>query len=103
MVEEASLECRLRKIDKTRNYLLEEIKHNDLISEKYKKTCKYLIYVENLFILSSTNTGCVLVSAFASLVCVPVSIKSSAVGINICAVTVGIKNKVNYKEEAEKT
>ena len=32
MVEEASLEFRLRKIDETRNYLLNEIKHNDLLS-----------------------------------------------------------------------
>ena len=31
MIEEASLEFRLRKNDETRNYLLEEIKHNDLI------------------------------------------------------------------------
>ena len=29
MVQKASLEFRLRKIDKTRNYLLDEIKHND--------------------------------------------------------------------------
>ena len=27
-----SLEFRLRKIDETRNYLLDEIKHNDLLS-----------------------------------------------------------------------
>ena len=40
MVEEASLEFRLRKVDETRSYLLDEIKHNDLISEKYKKTLK---------------------------------------------------------------
>ena len=39
MVEEASLELRLKKIDVTRNYLLNEIKHIDLMSEKYKKTC----------------------------------------------------------------
>ena len=43
--EEASLEFRLRNIDEKRNYPLEEIKHNDLMSEKYKKTCKYLNYV----------------------------------------------------------
>ena len=36
MTEEESLEFRLRKIDETINYLLDEIKHNDLISEKYK-------------------------------------------------------------------
>ena len=46
MVEEASLEFRLRNIDKTRNYLLDEIKHNDLMSEKYKKTCKYVTYLK---------------------------------------------------------
>ena len=33
MVKEASLEFRLRKIDETRKYLLDEIKHNDLLSE----------------------------------------------------------------------
>ena len=45
MVEEISLEFRLRKTDQTRNYLLEEIKHNELMREKYKKTFKYLNYV----------------------------------------------------------
>ena len=39
MTEEASLEFRLRKNNETRNNLLEEIKSNDLISEKYKNTC----------------------------------------------------------------
>ena len=48
------------------------------MSEKYKKTCKYLNYVENLLILVSTFTGCVSISAFASLVCAPVCIISPA-------------------------
>ena len=30
----SSLEFRLTKIDETRNYFLEEINHNDLVSEK---------------------------------------------------------------------
>ena len=34
MVEELSLELRLIKIDEIRNYLLDEINHNDLMSEK---------------------------------------------------------------------
>ena len=34
MVEEGSLEFRLKKLGETRNYLLEEIKHNDVISEE---------------------------------------------------------------------
>ena len=70
-----------KKIDETKNYLLEEINHNDSMNEKYQKTCKYLNYVEHLLILVSTVTGCVWISAFASLVCVPVDITNSAVGI----------------------
>ena len=34
MAKEASLEFTLRKIDETKKYLPDEIKHNDLISEK---------------------------------------------------------------------
>ena len=68
MAEGESLEFRLWIINETKNYLLDEIKHNDLLSEKYKKTFKYLNYVEKLLILSSTITGCVSFSAFTSLV-----------------------------------
>ena len=55
------------------------------MSEKYKKTCKYLNYVANLLILSSIITGCVSISTFASLVDINVDITSSSVGINIYA------------------
>ena len=44
-----------------------------------------------MLILISKVTGCVSVSAFASLVCVPVGISSSAVGWKICAITAEIK------------
>ena len=64
--------------------------------------CKYLNYVEHLLCLASAVTGCVSISAFASLVCV--RIESSAVGINISAFTAGIKKyksiikkKMHYK------
>ena len=52
-----------------------------------------------MLILSSTITGCVSISAFVSLVCVPVGITSSAVAINICAVTAGIEK---YKSIIQK-
>ena len=35
MTVETSLEFRLTKIDETKNYLVEEMKHDYLISEKY--------------------------------------------------------------------
>ena len=61
------------------------------MSEKYNNTCKYLNYVEHLLILLSTVTGCVSISAYASLVCVPIGITNSVVGTNICAITAVIK------------
>ena len=79
MEEEASLVFRLRKVHEIRNYLLDKIKHNDLMSEKYKKTCKYLNCVEHLLILASTVAACVLISAFASLVHATIGITSSAI------------------------
>ena len=66
--------------------------HNHLMSEKYKKKCKNLNYVEHLLILiSKLLVGFVLIATFASLVCVPVSITSSEVGIKNCEITAGIK------------
>ena len=44
-----------------------------------------------MLILSSTVTGCVSISAFPSLVCVPVGNLSFAIGIEICTITTGIK------------
>ena len=61
------------------------------MSEKSERTIKYLDYVDHLLILVSTIASCISISAFALLVCVPIGITSSAVGINICAITVGIK------------
>ena len=77
----SGFELRFKKKDETRNYLLDEIKHNGLMSKKYKKTCSYLNHVEQLLFLVSTITGSVSISASALLVWVPVGIMSSAVGI----------------------
>ena len=61
------------------------------MNQKYKKTFGYLNYVEHLSFLVSTITRCVSITAVASLVCVPVGITSSAIGIKICAITAVIK------------
>ena len=102
MVEEASLKFRLRKINERRSYLLEEIKHSNWTSEKYKKTCKCLNYAENLLILASEVIGCNSISAFASLVCVPLGFTSSAVGLNICTIIAGIKKYKSIIKEKKK-
>ena len=62
------------------------------MSKKHKKVCRVSNYIEHLLILVSTVTGCVSISAFASLVRIPIRIASSAIGLKICTITVGIKN-----------
>ena len=44
-----------------------------------------------MLILVSTVTGFILISPFASLVCVLVAITRSAVGLKICGITAGFK------------
>ena len=78
MTNMSYLEFRISKIDEARNYLLEETKHNNIMSEKYKMTCNYLNYIDHLLILVSTSTGCVSISAFSLLVCVLIGITNSA-------------------------
>ena len=69
----------------------------------YKKTCKHLNYVEHLLILASTIAGCISVSAFASLVCVPIGISSFVLGLSIFAIIAGIKKyKSITKKKKEK-
>ena len=75
MVEEnISQEFKLKNINET-NYFLEEIKQNELVSRKHKKVCKTLNYTEHVLILAFTITGCISISAFASLIGIPIGIR----------------------------
>ena len=69
------------------------------MSKKHKKVCKVLNYIDHLVIVISTITRCVSISAFASLVGIPIGITRSATGLKICAITAGIKN---YKSIVKK-
>ena len=66
--ENISQEFRLKHIDETRNYFLEEIKQNELMSKERKKVFTTLNYIEHFLILATTITGCISISAFASLI-----------------------------------
>ena len=90
---------RLKKIDEARNCLVEKIERNELVSKKHKKVCTTLNHIEHLLILDSAVTGCVSISAFASLFGIPGGIASSAVGLKICAITAVVKK---YKSIIEK-
>ena len=89
--ENISQQFRLKHIDETRNYLIEETNPNELMSKKQKKVSTTLNYIENFLILGSTITGCVSIFAFASLVGIPIGNTNSAIGLKICAITAGIK------------
>ena len=55
--ENISQEFRLKNIDKTRKYLIEEINQSKLIRKKHKKVCTTLNWIEHFLILVSTITG----------------------------------------------
>ena len=60
----------------------------------------------NFLVSVSTITGCVSISASASLVGIPIGIRSSAAGLNICVITATIKKyksiiKKNKKKHDE--
>ena len=87
-----SQEFRLKNINETRNYLLEEIKQNELSSKKHKMVCTTLNYIGHFLILASTISECISTSAFASLIGILKGITSSAIGLKSCAISAGIKS-----------
>ena len=96
-------EFKLKEMDKTRNYFMEEIKQNELISKKHKKLCKILKYTEHLLILAATVSECVSVSALASLIGIPIGIASFATTINITIIIAQIKKHKSIAKKKEKT
>ena len=63
--ENCCWEFRLKNIDEVRNYVLEEIDQNELMSKKEKKISKTLNYIESFLILAAAINGCISFSGFA--------------------------------------
>ena len=61
------------------------------MSKKHKKVCRVLNCNDYSLITISTITGFVSISAFASLVGIPIGIGSSTIGLKICVITARIK------------
>ena len=61
------------------------------MSKKHKKVSMTLNYIEHFLILASSVTGCISISAFASLLGIFIGISSSAIGLKRFAITAGIK------------
>ena len=56
-----------------------------------KNVCATLNYIKHFLILAPTITGCILISAFPSLIGISMGITSSAIRLKTCAITAGIK------------
>ena len=100
--ENTSQKFRLKNINETRNYLVEEINQNELKSKKHKKIYRVLNYTEHLLILISAVTGSISISAFVSLVGILVGITRSAIGLKICVITAGIKKYKSITKKKKK-
>ena len=55
------------------------------------KVCTNLDYIEKFLLSASAVTRCISISAFTSLLGIPIRITSYAIGLKICAITAGIK------------
>ena len=67
-----------------------------------KRFCTTLNYIEHILSLASTITGCVFISAFASLIGIPIGITSYAIRLRICAITAGIKKYKSINKKKKK-
>ena len=86
-----SQEFRLKNIDETKIYFLEEIKQNGLMSRSHKKVCTALNYIEHFLTLSITIIRCISIFAFTHLIGISIGITSSAIELKICTKAAGIK------------
>ena len=68
------------------------------MSKKHKKVCRVSNYIDHSLIAISTIIGCVSIADFSSLVSIPIGITSSAIGLKICVITAGIKEKRKEKK-----
>ena len=98
-----SQEFRLKKTDERRSYFLGEIEQNELISNKHKKVCTTLNYIEYFIILASTITGMYFNFCFCFFAWCSYWNYDSAIGLKICPRTKGIKrNKSIIKKKKKK-
>ena len=98
-----SQDFKLINIDETRNYFCKETDQNELMSNEHIRVCMTMNYIEHFLILGSTVIGCISISAFASLVGIPIAITNSATGLKPCAITAEIKKYksiINKKERS---
>ena len=61
------------------------------MGKKHKNVCTMLNYVKYIVSLASTIAGCISISAFASLISIPIGVTNSARRLKICAIATIVK------------
>ena len=70
-----------------------------MISRKHRKICTTLNYIEHCLISVSEITGYISISAFVSLLDIPIGIASYVIGLKICAIAAGNKKYKSIMKE----
>ena len=84
------------------NYFIKETNQNEMVSKGYKKVFKALNYFEHLLVLDTAVTGCVSISAFASLVGTPIANTTSSVELKNSGISVEIKKHKSVVKKRKK-
>ena len=84
-------EFTMKNIEKIKNCFIKETDQNKLMSNKHKKVCASLNYIEHFLILVSAETTCISIYVVVSLFVILIGITSSAAELKIYAITAGIK------------
>ena len=92
----------MENIDETRNYFVEEIEQNELMSNKHKNVSRTLNFFEHFLILTFAVTGCISISAFSSLFGIPLGITSSAIELKSFVIAAGIKKYTSIIKKKKK-
>ena len=73
------------------------------MSKKNKKVCTTVNYIEHFLNSVFAVTVCIFISAFASLVDSSKGIKSSTIGLNICAIIARTKKYKSITKKKKKS
>lgn len=83
----------MKNIEETKDYFVEEINQNKLMSKTHKKVCPVINYIEQLLILASAITGCVSTT---------IGIASSAAELKVFAMNSGTKKHMSIISKMKK-
>ena len=93
--EDISQEFRLKDIDETRNYFIEKIKRNKLITKNHKNVCIFLDYFDIFLFWLLQLLVVFQFLLFHFLICIPIAIASSALSTSNWMASSAIDDKTN--------